>query len=343
MSFAQSKAVILAELDRLQFGSTDKLILMRQAPIGLGGQITGRLDGLRVALALGRKAVFPRLDDPPYAQSFLSMNTTSGDFPRHEDSPDVDLFAEQVSPFVSLDPMRFSAHHGRNEERVLELIARRLSQPPLAGDLLNGIILEWLQLTPELKDYCELERSRLGVSDAALGVHFRRGDKAVETAFVPAAELNRRISLLYKKWRFTSIFLASDSPRAIEEINVPPGVKLIFDHEEKRYNNANHKMLIANPSLAKQETFVAMKNIYLLSACGGIVGQDNAHFATIAASRIAARQGNSDRIALVDGKFAEKNSPMLGQFFALKTAIRSLGRRLLPGLTAKRRLQRNQR
>ena len=123
--------------------------------------------------------------------------------------------------------------------------------------------------------------------------------------------------------------LASDSPDAAAEIQLPPRVKLIFDSDEKRYNNANHKMLFRNPDLARQETFTAVKNLTLLSACGGIVGQDNAHFATIA-SAIIASSGSPTRIILLNGKLAEFEVPILGLYFRLKRTVRAFVRNRLP-------------
>src|SRR6202042_2653128 len=101
-----------------------------------------------------------------------------------------------------------------------------------------------------IRSKIDAEQLRLGVCDNTLGVHLRRGDKNVETAYVSAKHFNAPIARIYKVGRFDSVFLASDSPQAAAEIDLPPGVKLIFDRDEKRYNNANHKMLFCNPDLA---------------------------------------------------------------------------------------------
>ena len=152
----------------------------------------------------------------------------------------------------------------------------------------------WMRLLPSAQSIVDAEKKRLGISLTTLGVHLRRGDKSVENAYVPAAEVNRAIGAVHQAWPFDSLFLASDSQNAMKEICLPSGVTLIFDETEKRYNNANHKMLFHNPELAQQETFTALKNLILLSFCGGIVGQDNAHFPVLASRIIASRNPGQD-------------------------------------------------
>ena len=168
------------------------------------------------------------------------------------------------------------------------------------------------------------------MSERTLGVHLRRGDKRIESAYVPAAIFNQAIRRIHKVWNFDALFLASDNAETPDELDLPFGVKLIFDTTEKRYNNANHKMLLANPSLAHEETYVAFKNLRLLAACGGIVGQDNAHFATIAASYILQRDANPDRVVLLDGWIAEKHSASLRLFYEVKRKTREFVKRIVP-------------
>jgi hypothetical protein len=89
-------------------------------------------------------------------------------------------------------------------------------------------------------------------------------------------------------------------------------------------------MLIANPRLAAEETYVAFKNLRLLAACGGILGLDNAHFATIAASNIRQRVSNPECVELLDGKSAEQRSACLRAFYNAKRKARSLVKQIVP-------------
>ena len=331
---------IHAELDFLQFGEPKKFLLVNHFPVGLGGQITGRINALRLAIALGRQAVFKFLNDPPYAQTFEPLCRKVLPTSAWDSAEVVDLTSDQSdSDVLMFDPRFLRVRHHKNEDIIIQFIEERIGLRKLHPFVLDGIILRWMRVCPEIRHFVDVNQRRLGISDSTLGVHFRRGDKSVETAFVPASEINRQISNMHRRWAFSSIYLASDSPDAPQEIELPYGVELIFDSEEKRYNNANHKMLMAQPDLAIQETLTAYKNIALLSACGGVIGQDNAHFVTLSAAVIAERQRSSKNIFLIDGRTAEKNSIRVKLFFSMKRWVRKRLRSAFPWFTFDRRMQ----
>jgi hypothetical protein len=331
---------IVPLLDRQQFGPGDRFLIFLPVPCGLGGQISGRVLSLAMALGLGRKAVFLDPADPPYTQTFAPLHgpVELGSDPYQ--APLADLAADQPDRVVCYDPSRMAAFGPQFDRTLIGLVASRTGLDIPDRLHLDGAIFTWMKPTAAVEAFCEAERERLGVGPDTLGVHFRRGDKAVETAFVPAAEINRQIAEVHRAWPFSSLFLASDSPQAPQEVICPQGVKLIFDAGEQRFNNANHKMLLENPDLAEVETRVAFKNIALLARCGGIVGQDNAHFATLASGAILARETRPERIALIDGRHAEKRSSVLTAWFRIKLALRALARKLLPFMTAQARLAR---
>ncbi|RYG88869.1 MAG: hypothetical protein EON59_03085 [Alphaproteobacteria bacterium] len=333
-------ANVSAELDRLQFGHSERRLFIKPVPIGLGGQVTGRKDALRLALALGRQAVFADLCDFPYGQTFRPLGPPA-DADAIPALARLDIFGEDGAGAVLFDAGKDAVRGPPEiENRLLALVETRLGLKGLTGPLLDGAILAWMKPQASVAAYVEEQRQRLQIDDSTLGVHFRRGDKQVETAFVPASEFNRRIAAMHRAWPFRAVFLASDSPDAPSEIVLPHGVRLIFDTEEQRYNNANHKMLMSSPELVEQETRSAYKNIALLSACGGLIGQDNAHFATLAGSTILVRHGAPERVSLIDGRIAEKTSPWLRIRFRLQNSVRAAGRRLLPWMTASARMKR---
>jgi len=80
---------ISQELNRIQYGRVTKYIFIEQLPIGFGGQISGRLLALKLALALDRKAVFSSHADPPYLQTFEPQYSNA---PTNMDWSAVDLF-----------------------------------------------------------------------------------------------------------------------------------------------------------------------------------------------------------------------------------------------------------
>lgn len=333
-------ALFERKLDELQFGPGDRLLVFRPVACGLGGQLSGRLLTLAMALALGRKAVFLGLTDPPYGQTLAALHDEGHDLTGLDTAPIVEIAADQPDRIVVHDPKLMSVHGAEFTATLLQKASARLGTSIPSRILLEGLAFNWMKVAPKVVAWNEAQRVRLGVDGDTLGVHFRRGDKAVETAFVPAAVINARIAEIHAAWPFTKLFLASDSPNAPQEIVCPAGVELIFDTQEQRFNNANHKMLMEQPELVEQETLVAFKNIHLLSICGGVVGQDNAHFATIAAASILARGTPPERIALISGRIAEENNPMLARYFRVKAMARAIARRLLPHMTASARMER---
>ncbi|MCH7627832.1 hypothetical protein [Novosphingobium sp.] len=327
------------KLQALQFGPVDRLLVFRPVACGLGGQLSGRIMTLAMALALGRKAVFLSPADPPYGQTFAELNDPV-DLTGLDDAPVVAITEDQSARIVVHDPRLMPPFDAAAKKALLDKMSARLGMAVTSRTLADGLAFNWLKILPDVAAWCEAQRARLGVDADTLGVHFRRGDKAVETAFVPASVINARIAEIHAVWPFAKLFLASDSPAAPQEIVCPPGVELIFDTEEQRFNNANHKMLMERPDLVEQETLVAFKNIHLLARCGGVVGQDNAHFATIAAASILARGTAPARVALISGRIAEENSAALAALFRMKKLVRAIGRRLLPGMTASARMRR---
>lgn len=339
-NFQLVNAAIAARLTALCAASALPQVVFLPVACGLGGQISGRVHTLLLAVALGRQPVFLRAEDLPYGQTFTAGAPVLQIPQPYDQIPAARTGVIQPDRVVCYDPRRMDPADETAEPRLLALISQQLGVAVPSSIAAEGAVMRWLTATPDMATFCAAERERLGVSPTALGVHFRRGDKKVETAYVPAAEFNHRIAEMHRVWPFSELFLASDSPSAADEIVCPAGVRLIFDTAEQRYNNANHKMLISSPGLARQETRSAYKNIFLLAQCGGIIGQHNAHFATLAAASIYARDGRTERCDLIDGQMSEQRAPILALYFRAKKGARALGRMLLPWLTTSARMKR---
>ena len=322
-----------AQLNSLQHGINDRVIFFRQLPIGLGGQIIGRLDALRLALALDRKVVFRHDNDPPYTQTFKS---TFSNYCLPEELPEIphlDLNIDQSEELtVQYGPDMFPIRKGMALEITIRAIGNRLDMSFTEG-LLDAALYSWLQPTNTAEAYASNSIHRFGIDRSTLGVHFRRGDKKVESAYVPVSVYQSEIDKLLLLGKFKSVFVASDSPDALSELKFPKEIKVIFDVDEKRYNNANHKMLMRNPDIAEQETLTAYKNIRMLSSCGGIVGQDNAHFAKLAALSQASAHIDQKLQILIDGRISEKSSTWVSIKFTAVRKLRSLAKKLFPSMT----------
>lgn len=338
---SRAVAAICASLDARQFGSAQhNLIVFRPVACGLGGQINGRVLTLALALALDRRAVFLSLDDKPYGQVFEPLNAQI-DVPAESCQWDlVDIHKYQADQIVCYDPLRVQTDNPAFNSKLIQLVSEQVGIELDSRLALEGAIMAWMRPTEMMRLHGVDAKERLGVDNETLGVHFRRGDKAVESAYVPASAINAEIARMYASWQFSKLFLASDSPAAPDEIICPDGVLLIFDDDEPRYNNANHKMLLEFPELVQQETRAAFKNIYLLSSCGGVIGQHNSHFATLAAANVVRKTKNENRIILIDGRMAENNSIFISIVFRIKRKLRSLARYLFPRLTMQAKMAR---
>jgi len=317
---------LTAELDRRQFDASVPALVMRQPRVGWGGQLSYRILGLRLALAIGRRAVFWGHDDPPYGQAFLPMFV---DTPVNEvGAVPFDLDAAPNAPVMICDYLDVERRQDKSWPEIEALadarIAALLGLPRVDALALTGTLLGWMRLTPTMAAGIANAAGHLGVGERTLGIHLRRGDKQIESAFIPPVEFNRRIAALHARWPFDSVLLASDYAQAPKLLKLPDGVRLIFDTAEKRYNNANAKMLDRTPDLAEQETLTAARNVFLLAACGGLIGQENGNFGRLAAAAIAARGTPAERIDLIDARLLEREDPIRSRIFRVRRFAREV-------------------
>ena len=267
------------QLERLQFGDHRNAVVIDQIPIGYGGQLAGRLLSLKVWLRVVRQSFHMKRTRP-------MSRASSSPFPgsvncRICELPLIDLFERDVRQLVRFDyfaAQKLFQQSGTYVERWAgRVLADKYQLTEEDMTKLDGWLISWLRFVPDFEARVGHDRERLGISRTTLGVHIRRGDKKVEAAYVPLERFSDAISSVYSSWQFEKVFVATDDANVISKLELPQGVCLVFDSSEVRYNNANHKMLRANPEMAAEETYVAFKNFRLLCECGGIVGQDNAH------------------------------------------------------------------
>jgi len=326
---------VLKRLIALQYGDTKRILLFTQIPIGLGGQIAVRLVGLRLALLFDRKVIFSHLDEPPYGQVFAPLHS-SADFNQLKKIA-TNYFADgsKSEPVVMLDKWEM-LEAPELQKLIYEYVPEGLPSICEPARYVDGLLLSFCHLIPKLKLMLSSAADRLCIGDDTLGVHVRRGDKNVETPYVPIDAINREIHRLCGERGFRRIFVSSDNDAVFDEIVVPPGTQLVFDKEERRYNNANHKFLLKSPQFSEQETATAVKNIFLLGRCGGIVGQSNAHFATLAAAQICFRK-KGEFGALLQGDYVLRSSRVRRFSHSFKLGLRSAARRAFPWATLRGR------
>jgi hypothetical protein len=323
---------VVDKLLDLQYGKERALLLFTQDPSGLGGQISRRLLGLKLALIFERKVVFPHLAEPPYGQVFEPLHSAVDYAQMAGDAVDFRSPTAKANQIVKMDFWDIQ------KDRTLYSKLQTYVPPDFAGSAdpelhFTGALLSFCKLTEAMTDIVAQTSQRLGVQADTLGVHIRRGDKCVETPFIPIDIIKTEIVRLCDQHGFRRVFACSDDASVFEKLIFPNGIELIFDRTEARYNNANHRFLIRNPELAAEETRTAIKNIFLLGRCGAIVGQTNAHFARLAASQITFRNGGAPFGILIAGDHVLQHSRSIRLWYGARRVFRALGRRMLPGMT----------
>lgn len=334
---------VIDRLHDLQYGEGQPVLLFTQDPTGLGGQISRRLLGLKLALLFGRKVVFPSLAEPPYGQIFEPLHSPVDYAAMQEAAVPLRAPRTRVRPIVKLDfwdLYKDRALYSKVRSFVQSAFTRS-ADPELH---FTGALLSFCRLTPAMSTFVTQAALRLDVKADTLGVHIRRGDKSVETPFIPIAIIQDELARLCELYGFQSVFACSDDESVFDQLKLPAGVNLIFDQMEKRYNNANHRFLIRNPELAAQETRTAVKNIFLLGRCGAIVGQSNAHFARLAASQITCRNDGGPFGTLIAGDHVLQHSPATRHLYKARHKLRALARLAFPWMTLRdvgRKLKQN--
>jgi hypothetical protein len=321
---------VIDRLNCIQSIDNKKEIHFSHDPTGLGGQISRRILALRIAYITGARASFPNETMYPYEMCFDQlpsyMNVVDG----------IDIFSEDVS-WVGAVKFNFWDFWGDEARKnvVYNYIPPGLNDDVINGGLLfDGVLESFLKLNSNYNYKVKNEITKLNLPEKYIAVHFRRGDKTAETPYVPAKIYRNAVIEVANNTGVNNIFVASDSPSAIDDLDLPSRFNVLFDSSERRLNNANHKFLMKNRGESAAETLVAIKNIEILSNSLAVVGQDNAHFATIAASRVYLNSGGTYFGKLLRGNIM-MDSLGWSIFYGTKNIIKTALKALLPWATLK--------
>ena len=297
---------VLARLDVLQNPldvESGRFVIVGQDVHGFGGQVSRRLLGLQIGLMLNRTVIFEKPNDPPYVTCFHPFAKYTFEDVSHLPASPLDFQRDQPDQAVRFDFESFWSNR-QLRSRVGSWVPPEIASFACGRMLLEGLLASRCRLLNEFEQYVADAKRRIAFEPPIIGLHVRRGDKTVETPYVPLHALLQQVVSLSKQTGVRRVFVTSDSDKTFEELPRDLGLDFIHDPDEKRYDNANHLFLMSRPELQRQETLTAVKILELLSACDGVVGQDNAHFAKLAAARIVARTQTCDRHRLVRGDYA---------------------------------------
>lgn len=318
---------------KIQSPENNKEIHFYHDPTGLGGQISRRVLAFRVGMLTGARVCFPDETMYPYDMCFTGLPAS------YELSDDSLLdFGAQWKGAKKFDFWSFwDNENAKNKiyKYFPDLGDCDLSGVGDIGLLLDGAIISFFELTEKYKKYVENEVHRISLPDKYIAVHFRRGDKSVETPYVPAKVYRQAIVSAMNKTNIKSIYIASDFAGALEELDLQGlGANIFFDKSERRLNNANHKFLMKNQNEAENETKSAIKNIEILRRGQVVIGQDNAHFATIAAAYITYSAGGGYYGELISGAVMLKKSHWR-IIYLIKNTLKNVVKIIFPKATLK--------
>jgi hypothetical protein len=151
-------------------------------------------------------------------------------------------------------------------------------------------------------------------NETIIGIHIRRGDKIQDNPHVPVQVymdyLNRLISA--KNISHFVVFLTSDDPEVYKEFRIllNENIRILWDENEKRYNNANWKYIHTSEEIAEQESYTAAKNILLLGDCDYVIGTHNTQFTWLGGLLCTAKHRGDD----VDRHIMIQSNPVDGKY-----------------------------
>jgi hypothetical protein len=178
---------IHSALSTIQSPNNSRRALMRHDPTGLGAQISRRNLALRVALISGRATTFPNETLFPYTNPFEPLLEIEG-------KANIDAAQAMSNPFeakldggttIFFDFWKFWADQ-QARTKTYEYNASLFELESTTSQLLlDGCLYSWQKLTPEYASRIERKILEIQLPEKYIGIHFRRGDKLVETPYVP--------------------------------------------------------------------------------------------------------------------------------------------------------------
>jgi Alpha-(1,6)-fucosyltransferase N- and catalytic domains len=322
-------AALHDRLDELQFRRSfedSKFVVLDQDGYGFGAQFHRRVLGLQLAYMFDRTAVFVNEYNPPYAPCFKPTGQFTFEDIEHLPQENLDYTKEQQAKVAFFDfdsfwkdrslrdaicewvPPEIRMHAdgispSASKEKSWQDRAMWKLDP--ARQFFEGQLLSRFEYLSQYEAWLEELKRRIGFACPIIGVHIRRGDKKEETPYVPLRRYHAEILRAVAETGINRVFVSSDDPEVFAGLPGQDRVQYIYDDEEPRYNNANHRMLRERPELARQETFTALKIYDLLSHCDVLVGQ-NAHLTTLAQARNSARTMRAGEYRFIRGDYCTR-------------------------------------
>jgi hypothetical protein len=306
-------SIIHNKLDKLQFNSnieTGKFLIVKIEPGGFGAEVYRRLLGLKLGYIFNRTVIFD-YSFTLYENCFHPLS--SFDFSRFslKTQTKLNFKQNQQDKIVYFDFYEYW-NNFKLRKYIENWTPKNLNKNQKPNYFLGQLTFRLIPL-PEYKKYLNDCYKRLHWQRPIIGCHIRRGDKNVESPYVPLRIYHHHLNKAINKTGVKRIFITSDSPDIFSKLPQIKDVEYIYDNQEKRYNNANHQLVKNNKDLKKQETMTSLKILTLLSSCDYLVGQVNTHFTNLAAANLSAQdlKGHTYFVNRKKGDISLNNDPNL--------------------------------
>jgi hypothetical protein len=279
-------SVIHNKLDNLQFHSNidnGKFLLVKIHPGGFGAEVSRRLLGLKIGYIFNRTVIFD-YKEMLYENCFYPLGSL--DFTQFslKNIKKLNYHKNQKDKIVYFDFQEFIKNY-KLKKYIENWTPNEFKKKENANYFLGQLMLRLVPL-PEYKKYIDISFKRLNWQRPIIGCHIRRGDKNTESPYVPLRIYFYYLKKVVLKTGIKKIFITTDSSEIISKLPNIINSNYIYDNQEKRYNNANHKLVKNNKDIKKQETMTALKILIFLSNCDYLIGQINTHFTSLAAASL---------------------------------------------------------
>jgi len=163
----------------------------------------------------------------------------------------------------------------------------------------SGLLLNFFQLKENYQKLLNDKLKKLNLKDRTIGIHIRRGDKELETPYIPMYIFIEELNKVKEKTGINNVYICSDSTNAIYELmNSLKEFNITYDTAEIRHEDKIWHP--PGPSNKESETFIGIKNIEILTNCDYIIGQSNVQFAKISVCKSIDKKNKLDVFSLIN-------------------------------------------
>ena len=278
-------AMVINKIHSLQFGNVSeetKFLTMNLPDLGFGVALPGFLSRGLICSYLSGRRLLVNGSGLVYDFCYEPISSTSSkEFSEQ-------YAGESPTDFLLQEPKIISW----NDDEIRSIFHRiDFSHPlqlPFPQMYMRGLVLGGggggggLKLKQEYKAHLEEKRKEIGFKNPVIGIHIRQGDvwtnPFASDRRIHYSSLLEVVEQIADKAGIKTVFVTTDSEEVIQQLPKNSGIDFIYDDKEKRYNIGYDEMLKQHPELRKQETLVAVKNIYLLAECDYIISARGSWF-----------------------------------------------------------------